>query len=337
MKDGTETDDAMRTPGTGLPNCYSMRRANPFLGLVAVVRINGARALSFDGLHWQMQVAAHPPRGLWSGGGHDESPRYFHFGVWSAADGLTHVPLNPILNIGQMLEASERLQQATAEASKNLPFPLAPELELWLLDTDHKPLALLATALDLQMHPDDSNPRELNAGLEEIGRPEWNAGGRGERAFCSPTLRAQGIPEHAGGGSANHPQVLERWIMQAAGSQRVSQWFRRDAEGATCIGLDTPRSLIEHRLANAEFPRFHLRHQWSDAKLNALVNDYMQWLSPYLLMLPDLEDAQRAEMEQAAGQHAMEVAKLWRLYPRETDMEFVRRARVEAEIRRARS
>lgn len=314
-----------------LPGCYSLRRANPFLGLVAVVRGPGGRALSFDGLHWQLQVAAHAPRGLWSGGGETEELRYFRFGLWSEAEGTTRVPLNPMLDIGLMLEESKLLVAALQEASPRLPFPLAAELELWLLDADDAPLALLATAID----PGDVADLGLAAGLDEIGRPDWSAGGRGERSFHSPSLSAQGVPEFDGAGPARHAQWLEWQVMKAAGSTPRCQWFRRDATGGTCIGFRAPDRLAGRWLPSTAFPSLTLRSDWSDSTIHALVDDYFRWLSPYLLTLPDLDYQQRAGLEQAASSHAIDVSLLWRLYPRVLDAEFVRRARVEAELRRA--
>jgi len=320
-----------RSASAVLQSCYSLRRANPFLGLVAVVRVPGGRALSLDGRHWQLQVAAHAPRGLWSAGGETDELRYFRFGLWSETEGTTRVPLNPILDIGLMLEESQHLVDAIQEVAPGLPFPLAAELELWLLDADDAPLALLATAID----PGDVADLGLAAGLDEIGRPDWSAGGRGERVFRSPRLSAQGVPERDDAGPARHARWLEQQVMQAAGGMSRCQWFRRDATGGSCIGFRAPERLEGRRLASTAFPALNLRSDWSDGTMQALVDDYFCWLSPYLLMLPDLDDQLRAGLEQAASSHAIEVSRLWRLYPRVLDGEFVRRARVEAELRRA--
>ena len=306
-----------------LPDCYGLRRVNPFLGCVAVVRSEGGRALSLDGRSWQLQVAAHPPRGLWSGAGQDDELRYFHFGVWSAAKGMTRVPLNPILDVGRMLAESERLIAAIEAAAPHLPFPLAPELELWLLDRDDAPLALLATAVDA-------------GALEDIGVPEFHAGGRGERSFRSATLAAQGIPEHDRAGPARHAKELERAIAGVAdGDRRQAQWFRRDAECRCCIGGQGTEPPLGRRLPHAAFPALPLRTEWPDDRMRTLVADYIDWLSPYLLTLPYLDDTLRAELERSASAHALAVSRLWRLYPRVLDTDFVRRARVEAQLRQA--
>ena len=43
---------------TAAPHTFALRRLNPFLGVVAVVEIPGARGFSYDGDTWQLQVLA---------------------------------------------------------------------------------------------------------------------------------------------------------------------------------------------------------------------------------------------------------------------------------------
>jgi hypothetical protein len=301
---------------------YSRRRVNPFRGVVAVVRSPGGRALSLDGARWELQVSAYPPRGLWSGDREGPELRYFRFGFWSEAEGTTRVPLTPVLDVGRMLAESEGLVAAIREAAPHLPFSLAPELELWLLGPDDAPLALLATAVDA-------------GALDEIGLPSWHAGGRGERPFQSAALTKQGIPARDGSGPGRHAERLERLVTAAAGAGRPSQWFRREAGAGSGIGLRGPAHLRGRRVAASAFPRFLLRRDWTDPVTQALADDYFRWLSPYLLMLLDLDDDERAELERAAARHALLVSRLWRLYPRVLDDAFIRRARVEAQLRRA--
>jgi hypothetical protein len=65
------------------------------------------------------------------------------------------------------------------------------------------------------------------------------------------------------------------------------------------------------------------------------VDEYLAWLAPYLLTLPGLPDPLRRDLEAKAAHHALLVDALWRLYPRVLDLELVRRARIEARLRRA--
>lgn len=303
--------------------CFGLRRVNPFLGVVAVVKTPTGRALSVDGVHWQIQILAHPPRGLWSRGGEQESLRYFRFGAWSQSEGMTRVPLNPILNPGLMLAESERLVAQVQAAVPALPFPLAPELELWLLDPKGLPLALLATAL-----PDTD--------LAAVSVAEWTAGGRGdERPFVSPTLAAQGLAERDASGRRYHVEALERLVLQRAGPHRRTQWFRIQGDEAWGLAYRTDPQLQGRRLARADLPPLSLSSRWEEESAQGLVDEYLAWLAPYLLTLPGLPDPVRQDLEAKAVHHALPVDALWRLYPRVMDPQLIQRARIEARLRRS--
>jgi len=314
------------SPATGLDSdtrCFGLRRVNPFLGVVAVVKTPGARALSLDGVHWQIQVLAHPPRGLWARGGEQEEPRYFRFGDWSESTGMTRVPLNPILDAGLMVARCQRIIWQVRAATPSLPFPLGPELELWLLDGDGLPLALLATAL----------PR---SDLDAYAVVDWTAGDRGDgRPFVSPTLAARGVPDRDASGRSLHLEALECLVAQRAAPGHGTQWFQ--IEGEEVLGLDhgADPALGGRRLARAQFPALSLRTQWEGGDTQRLVDEYLAWLAPYLLMLPDLPDPVRQDLETMAAHHALLVDALWRLYPRVLDPALIRRARIEARLRSA--
>jgi len=311
--------------GGGEPGrCFALRRVNPFLGVVAVVKTDSARALSLDGVHWQIQILAHPPRGLWSGDGDSDKLQYFRFGSWSQARGLGRVPLNPILDLGHMLRASDALCGQVAASLDKIPFPLAPELEQWLLDAQGMPLALIATTPDA--------PGLDPAGLAEAAATDWSAGGRGERPFTAPTLTQPGATN---GHRLEPVEELERLVRNAAGRRRTAQWFRR--EGDAWIGLDAgaPPGLAGRALPHAAFPPLALRTDWPDRRDAGLVSGYIAWLSPYLLTLPNLSDETRRDLEISALRHALVVDDLWRLYPRVLDPSLLAQARVEAKLRRA--
>jgi hypothetical protein len=296
--------------------------------VVAVVKTAGGRALSVDGLRWQIQVRAHPPKGLWSRDGDSAELRYFRFGLWSERDGLSRVPLNPILDPGRMLRGLEELIAAVRGHAQALPFPVEPELEHWLLDREGDPLALIATAL-----PD--------AALGSAPPGDWNAGRRGEeRPFVSASLSAQGVAHCDATGcdaAGRHPHLesIERLIAEAAGPRRQAQWFRLDADGALGLEHGVPPGLAGRRLPLDALPPETLRRQWPRESDSTLVSEYIQWLASYLLTLPTLADALRGRLEYAAARHALALDGLWRLYPRILDPDLIKRARVEARLRHA--
>lgn len=303
-------------------DCYCLRRVNPFLGVVAVVRTPGGRALSLDGRNWQIQVLAHPPRGLWSRGGHEEGLKYFRFGAWSEAEGSSRVPLNPILDAGRMVEESERLIDRIRAGASRLPFPMAGELEQWLLDRQGEPLALIATALS-------------DADLDTLSRRGWSAGGRGEQPFASPSLSADGMNVRDPSGRHRHAESLERLIAEVAGTQPGTQWFRFENGEATGLDQGAPPGFGGRRLPREAFPVLTLRTDWPDRSARRLVAEYVSWLAPYLLALPGLPDDLRLRLERDAADYPLRVDALWRLYPQILDPDLLKRIRIEARLRRA--
>lgn len=323
----TELADAEETV------CYGLRRVNPFQGVVAVVKRPGARALSLDGRQWQIQVLAAAPRGR---GGVADEPRYVRFGAWSQATGLARVPVNPTLDIATLVAACEDLIAVLPEAGARVPFALADLLELWLLDQEGAPLALLATALP-------------ETDLASVLFPRhWEAGGRGERPFVSASLSQRGVPVRDGSGRRPHVETLEQLVMTAAGRPARRQWFRLESGMAIGLDLMDPASagsrqaaasmaetapLAGCRLPRQAFPPFGVRCDWPADADRCLFTEYRAWLAPYLLGLPELAEATRRELEQEAAAEAQLVESLWRLYPAVLDQALFNRIRVEARLR----
>ncbi len=308
----------MKVAADAAVRCYGLRRVNPFLGTLMVVRTPRGRALSSDGRHWQLQVATYPPRGLWSGEGHSDELRWFRFGYWSEAGGRTDVPVNPILDVGSMLDAAEGLTVAVADAQARLPFALMPELELWQMDRDDSPLVMLATATETEDR-------------DAIGTPAWRSGD-GERRFRSATLAAEAVRCGDDDVPDRHTRELEQMVAQAAANPPVARWIRRSPDGGGCL-LDLSGGDSDPCLDAASFPSLCLREQSSDARYEAVVHDYLDWLAPYLLMLPGLAPERRAALERAAVRQALLVERCWRLFPAMIEVELLRRARVEARLR----
>lgn len=305
--------------------CYAVRRANPFMGVTHVLATPDARALSANGVLWELQVLADRPETLWGSVNTGRNVRqYFRFGLWSAGEGLSRVPINPILNIGEMLSASDELLEALEAHLPELPFPAADRFELWLLDSERqRPIALLATA----------------EGAEHLGAirlDSWQATTLSERSFVAPTL-VQGADASC---DLTNPRwqaaAVEAIVKSAAGWPPVAQWFERDGSGR---GVGLPHrvapALADRVLGADDFPELLIREIWPSPEDTALVSDYVAWCAPRLLALDNLSDRTRERLEPLACTQPLLVDTLFRLYPRVIDRTLLDRARVEARLRRA--
>ncbi len=297
--------------------CYAARRLNPFLGVVQVLETPDARAISINGINWQIQVEAERPEHTWGSlNQHSSETQFFRFGMWTEKTGLSRVPVNPILDMGSMLAAAGRLTEVLHQNLAALPFPLEDRFELWLMDGKNRPLALLASSVDERY-------------LGEIKVDRWQASRPVEHGFRSPSLLARGQPAQAPHSPRRHADMLEKMIHGAAGADAPRRWYLRSADGgaATPAGEDV-------ELSAEAFPALTLREDWPEPEQTALVGDYIDWLAPRLLTLSDLSDDARARLERAAKTQALAVEENYTLYPKVIDRALIDAARVEARIRR---
>jgi len=292
---------------------YAVRRLNPFAGVVQVVTTDCARGISMDGRRWEIQVLAEAPNDCWGSLSRNEaSIRFFRFGIWSADEGLSRVPINPIMDVGSMLETANDLITELQQDAPGVPFELEDNLELWLLDHDDQPLALMMSA-----SPDED--------LESLQPRYWSAAPMNDRNFGHERC------DH----EAPAADDLERLIRRTA-KQRQGIWFRREAPGT---GAGTPlasAALDIEPLPAAVFPMLPLRDDWSSKADGRLVARWKAWAAPRLLCLPYLSSDVQSELEELARGAALEVSAIWRLFPETVSTEFLRTARVEARLRKAR-
>ncbi|MET0104293.1 MAG: hypothetical protein ABW072_04000 [Sedimenticola sp.] len=303
---------------------YAVRRLNPFQGVIQVLQILNGRAISLDGVHWELQVESKRPDDLWGA----ESPgepvlEYLQFGSWSESGGLRKVPAHPFLDLTGMMRTAEALIGQLKSETLSTPFPLVDRFELWLLDKKQRlPLALIASST---VAPDTS--------IQAPGT--WECADKVHGDFDSPNADDASPSDH--GESDPHPHIsaLERAVNAEAGDG-VSQWFERQPEGDG-IGLVHPgkEELNGRLMKRDQFPELLLREKWNDRYEQLLVADYLAWTSPVLLELQLLSRETRQRLEQAAQRHALEVDANWRLYPEIIEQGFLKAARVEARLRNA--
>jgi hypothetical protein len=309
---------------TSAAHAYSLRRINPLEGVVQVLERDAARAISRDGVDWEIQVETESPNTLWGSLNAGRiARRFFRFGTWSRRRGLWRVPVNPMLNVGEMIEESDELVAALQARLDQLPFPPVDRFELWLLDAQALPLALLATT---------DEPQRIG----DLRPPPWQAAPLTEHGFRSTVLDGEPMRAGEAANPRRHAAAVETLIRQTAGGNPVQQWFERTPEGGG-RGLPhrTPAALAGRSLPAEQFPELPWRTDWASERDAALMADYVAWSAPRLLTLHGLTDATRAALESAARRQAEAVDALFPLYPRILDRGLIDAARVEARLRRA--
>jgi hypothetical protein len=89
----------------------------------------------------------------------------------------------------------------------------------------------------------------------------------------------------------------------------------------------------EADLPAAAFPELPVTLEWPVAEELELIMDYVAWKAPQLLLLSDLSSATRERIEELAVQNALQIDRLWRLFPEIHNETLLNKARVEARIR----
>ncbi|WP_126445196.1 hypothetical protein [Sulfuricystis multivorans] len=278
--------------------CYAFRRLNPFLGTTQVVDTAQGRAVSVDGVNWELQLRMRLPAGwgfLDRAGG---DTAYLRFGVWSKAEGLARFPPARNVDPNAAEKSAAALLDEIGAALPRLPFGLIDTLECWLVDIVRKPLALIAS-----LKADDVLP---------------------ERA---PRRWAPLLPEVARASSDDF-SPLSGWVAERALPGPC--WISRDAQGNGTLfkGMNGERKTF----AAGEFPETLVDlGSCRDDPVRELHDRYLAVLAPRLLMLP-LTPATRARLEVLAARQPTEIARFWRLYPAICDRALVNTARVQAQL-----
>jgi hypothetical protein len=222
------------------------------------------------------------------------------------------VSANPILDIGFMSAAADRLLGLLRQQLERLPFELGDRYERWACDRQGNPVALLDSAINREE-------------MQRMPVHRWCAAAKDGPEFNSPSLAGAHTAAVAAGPRA-HAEDLERRVNRCA---QVPTWFHRNPDGS---GTGLRREL---QFPASAFPGTGLREHWDDPLTAGAVRDYLDWSAPLLLTLPHLTDTQRARLERAALARATLVADLHRLFPAVVNPQLIEQARVEALLRRS--
>jgi hypothetical protein len=256
---------------------FSVRRLNPYRGVVQFIDLGEADARSLDGITWHLRAE-------------DDQGWVRPVGVWEQGAGL-------VAGVGHRYPAL----LTALEQRPTLPFPLADRVELWLLDKpDGRPFALLDACRPSQALPD---PAAL----------EWQPFSLTYQGFHSRALAESKGDRHRDLLSRQvnqraRPQAAAQWFYRQpdgsgnglAGYRLASSWQERRLTAA-----EFPELLVaedwNNRLEKSVIDDYHAWLSpfllcWpglSDAtraRLEVAARDRLAWLAQVHRLLPRVID-----------------------------------------------
>jgi hypothetical protein len=288
---------------TGEIKAYAIRRVNPFLGVLQVIETEGGRAISSNGVVWEIELRTERS-GMWGSlNKNAKEAVYYRFGLWSAEAGLVNRPLAPHLDRDPLTMQSTRLIECIAQRLKHMPFKLVDNRELWLFDKEERqPLVLLAS-----LKPGDKAPSP-------------------EPKYWKPCLGANGVASQY---RFPESRDLEKLVERTASLNICKYWVNRQDDGSGMLEAKGESIKVE------AFPSFLINEEWPDEKDVSLVNNYIAWVAPSLLTLQNLGDAERVRLENSLNVQAVSVEHHWHLYPETVDEIKLTAARVQCRLQKS--
>ena len=297
---------------------YSQRLLNPFRGIVNIVKYQSAEAVSTDGNVWDIYVSNDLLReGLELNTKVQTSD--IRYGKWSHEHGLVRGPLFPSDDFKYLEEQGAVALTHVQELHDKVPFPMLDNYELWLLDQQNMPLALLDSAV----HQED---------IETDCKIDWRAGNLCRKSFTSSIFTNSIADDYS---TDNAAAYLTYYINSMTANPPVAQWFLRENNGNArgLAGINLAAELESRILGDETFPAYLLNHTAHDETHQQLVSDFLDWQAPWLLLLPTLKPASRSHYEQSSLKQALIVEQQYKLYPEIIDQSAINTARVEAKFR----
>ena len=293
--------------------CYAQRLLNPFRGVMHVVRFQSAEAVTTDGVEWDIYVANDALLDGLGRAGKRAQISDIRYGHWSAETGLKRGPLFPSDDFRRLEDMGAVVYEHLLKVHREVPFKFRDAFELWLLDCDDRPLALLHS---VRAHSETDTTPPL----------DWRAGIAAQERFRSAAIGAHDESAAA---------YLTRYVNSLTSG--VAQWFSRADDGAG-LGLHTlkGRDHLCGRVMEADaFPPLFIATTEMDGTHAQLIQDYHAWQAPWMLLLPHLDPATRGTLEAFAWRQAELIERHHRLYPAVIDHAALRAARVEAALVRS--
>lgn len=285
-------------------HAYAIRRVNPFLGVLQVIETDGGRAISANGVVWDIEVLAKRSSSGWGSLNRNiQGKAYYRYGLWSFQDGLVARPLAPHLESDPLTHKCQHLITCIRQRLEQLPFRLQDNRELWLFDRQsRRPLVLLASAT-----ADSKLPSP-------------------EPKYWSACIGANGVPSQR---RFPATRELEAQVKQRAGFNIDKRWVTRQDDGSAVIDNS------DEHLNAADFPAFLIAEDWPDSEHARRASDYIDWTSPALLTLQRLGKDERERLENSLNIQAISVEHHWHLYPEIIDEKQMNAARVQCRLQKS--
>ena len=272
---------------------YSLRRVNPYLGMIQVIDTGAVRAYSSSGERWQ-------PR------------RVFDAGQFATASEASHHCGFELLPKDALLEAIHNRPA--------LPFPQRDRYELWLLQRGSGlPLALLRTCF-------------WEHERETVTDPTWRPFMPGNAHFQVSFLpRSRGAPADARHCQAELEQLVNFAARPQPSTQWFLR--REDGSGLGLEGLRLDQGLMGRQLDAACFPTLLVdENVWAEAWQRELVAAFHASLAAQLLVHQGLDSDTRARLEAAAQRAPQRLLDTYRMIPELLDSEGMTVAMVTARL-----
>ena len=288
---------------TGDIQAYAIRRVNPFLGVLQVIETEGGRAISSNGVVWEIELRTERSSMWGSLNKYTKDAVYYRFGLWSQAEGLVNRPLAPHLERDPLTLQCNLLISCLEQRLQYLPFKLIDNRELWLFDKlEQQPIALLAS-LTPETKPPSPEPK-----------------------YWKSCLGANGVQSQYRYPAARE---LEMLIEQTASSNISKYWVSREADGSGILQSSG------ERLSASSFPGYLLTENWSDKDDEFLVKNFIEWIAPSLLTLQHLSTTERDYLESHLNVQAVSIEHHWHLYPETVDDKKLKAARVQCRLQKS--
>ncbi|MDH5649382.1 MAG: hypothetical protein OEY67_06965, partial [Gammaproteobacteria bacterium] len=113
------------------------------------------------------------------------------------------------------------------------------------------------------------------------------------------------------------------------------QWFFRRADGSgVAVSPLSGKPVMGAGIVSLEdFPGLLLRRDWVDSQMTNIIQEFISWQAPWLLLLQGISDDIRNELEKFACKYSRRLALNQRLYPKVINQDSIRAALVEARLR----